>query len=483
MNLENLVLLSPFIAVALASIAVMLAATLWKTRFPALLITVVGLAAGLASTGALVGRAPALVTPLLLINGYSLYFSGLVLACSLGVALLSMGYFAHREQGPVQFCLFLLLSTLGAMVIASSSHFASLLLGLELQGAGLYPLAAYARFTPASIEAGIKYLVPSTVASAFLVFGMALVYADSGVMDFGSIAAIGRAPAMSLLMTVGLLMILSGAAFKLALVPFHLWTPDVYQGAPAPATAFVATVSKTAVVGLLMRFFAPFTDHGNNAVTASLWVLAIASMFAGNLLALRQENVKRIIAYSSIAHMGYVLVAFLCGTALGIVSATYYVTAYAITVLCALAVVSLLSHAKETESLADFRGLALRRPLVAFLFTVAMMSLAGIPFTVGFIGKFYVLSAGVQSRVWPLTFSLAVSSAIGLYYYLRVVIVMYRHPAPASEKDAGTAVMAGMSRPLSAAGMIVLGTAGVLLVCFGVYPGPLFDFIAWMVGS
>lgn len=483
MTAEHLTLLSPFIAVGAASLAVMLAATLWKTRLPAFSFTVAGLAAALAATGALAGRPPAAVTPLLLINGYSLYFTGLILACSLGVALLSIGYFARREQGPAEFCLFLLLSTLGAMVMASSSHFASLFLGFELQGAALYPLVAYARSSPASIEAGIKYLVPSTVASAFLVFGMALVYADSGAMDFGAIAALGRGPGISLLMTVGLLMILSGAAFKLALVPFHLWTPDVYQGAPAPATAFVATVSKAAVVALLMRFFAPFSARGSGAVSAALWALAIASMFAGNLLALRQENVKRLIAYSSIAHMGYVLVAFLCGTGLGVVAATYYVTAYAITVLCALAVVSLLSHGKESDALADYRGLAFRRPLVTLFFTIALMSLAGIPFTVGFIGKFYVLSASVQGRVWPLTLSLAVSSAIGLFYYLRVVSVMFRQPASANPKDPNPGNVTGIGRPLSAAGLVVLGTAGVLLVCCGIYPGPLFDFIAWMVAS
>lgn len=426
----------------------------------------------------------AAVTGLLLINGYSVYFVGLSLACSLGATLLSIGYFSRREQGAAEFCMFLLLSTLGAMILSSCSHFASLFLGLELLSVALYPMAAYARQAPASIEAGIKYLVPSTVASSFLVFGMALVYADTGVMSFAAVAAICGASVPSPITTVGLLMIISAVAFKLALVPFHLWTPDVYQGAPAPATVFVATVSKIAVVALLMRFFLPFLGRGPNAVSVSLWGLCITSMFAGNLLALRQNSVKRIIAYSSIAHMGYVVAAFLCGTTAGVAAATYYVTAYAGTVLCALACISLLSHDREPDAIGDFSELARTRPVVAFFFTVALLSMAGIPLTVGFIGKFYVLSAGVQSRLWPLTLSLAVSTAIGIYFYMRVILALYRG-GPDDRKSAvdGRPFSAQSPLPLSVAGMTVLGTAGIILIALGVYPGPLFDFILWMVGS
>jgi NADH-quinone oxidoreductase subunit N len=483
MTVESLALLSPLLIIGIAAVIVMLAASFWKSPAPAVGFSIVAIALALAAVMSLAGHPGASVTRLLLINGYSLYYMGLVLVCSLGVALLSIGYFARRDHGAAEFCLFLLLSTLGAMVIASSNHFASMFLGLELQSAALYPLIAFARFAPASIEAGIKYLVPSTVASSFIVFGMALVYADTGAMDFGGMASLGQGCALSLVTTVGLLMIVSGLAFKLALAPFHLWTPDVYQGAPAPATAIVATVAKAGVAALFMRLFAPFIVHGGNALTIALWTLAITSMFAGNLLALKQDNVKRIIAYSSIAHMGYVFVAFLAGAPLGTAAATYYITAYAATVLCALAAITLLSGEKDVEAISDFRGLALHRPWTAFLFTTALLSLAGIPFTIGFMGKFYVVSASVQSRMWPLTLSLAASSAIGLYYYLRIVVALYQQPTSAISKDSSSAIVLGKGIRLSFAGFLVLGTAGLLLICFGIYPGPLLNFMAWMIGS
>jgi NADH-quinone oxidoreductase subunit N len=312
---------------------------------------------------------------------------------------------------------------------------------------------------------------------------MALVYADLGVMDFSKIIrACGPGGPASLLSSIGLAMMIVGIGFKLALVPFHLWAPDVYQGAPAPATAFIAAISKTAVLALLMRFLQSFEGHPGLTIKVILWSAAIASMIIGNVLALLQENVKRIIAYSSIAHMGYFLAGFLCVSAFGIFAASFYIMVYVITTLCALSVLTIFSDKEEKQMLSDFHGLAFKHPALALAMTVSFLSFAGIPLTAGFMGKFYVLAAGVQSGgVWPLLISLIIGSVFGLFYYLRVVVVMYQRPAPSAtpETKDSTLSTAVFSRPWTCT--IVLWTTTLLILFIGIYPGPLFNLVKGML--
>jgi NADH-quinone oxidoreductase subunit N len=266
-----------------------------------------------------------------------------------------------------------------------------------------------------------------------------------------------------------LALIVTGIGFKLAIVPFHLWTPDVYQGAPAPVTAFIATVSKGAMFALLLRYFYGSRAATSREVVLVFTIVAIASMLAGNVLALMQDNVKRILAYSSIAHMGYLLVALLASGRFAIEAITFYLVAYFITTLGAFGVVSALSSsAREADRIEDYRALFWRRPALAAVFTVMLLSLAGIPVTAGFIGKFYIVAAGASSAIWALVIILVVSSVIGLFYYLRVIAAMYEHadsPGPAE-------------RPrISAAAGAVLGVLSGLLLWFGIYPEPLLRII------
>jgi NADH-quinone oxidoreductase subunit N len=278
-------------------------------------------------------------------------------------------------------------------------------------------------------------------------------------------------------MLTGFAMILVGIAFKLALAPFHLWTPDVYQGAPAPVTAFIATVSKGAVFALLLRCFDPVAQGPNDGVRLLFGVLAVASMFTGNLLALLQDNVKRILACSSIAHMGYLLVAFLAGGPLAAEAVTFYLIAYFITTLGAFGVVTVLSApGRDADRMEDYRGLFRRHPWTAAVLTVMLLSLAGIPLTAGFVGKFYVLYAGVSSSLWLLVLLLVVNSAIGLFYYLRIVVTICRRPEPEPSAAASATVLPPPERvPLM--GRAALSALTVLLVALGVYPGPVIDLI------
>jgi NADH-quinone oxidoreductase subunit N len=273
------------------------------------------------------------------------------------------------------------------------------------------------------------------------------------------------------LLLPGTAMIVTGIGFKLALVPFHMWTPDVYRGAPAPVTAFVATVSKGGMFALLLRYF---TQSGMGQFAPLLLVfsiIAIASMFTGNLLALFENNVKRILAYSSIAHMGYLLVALEVGGALGANAVVFYLMAYFVMTLGAFAVVTLLSgQERDADQLEDYRGLFWRRPGIALAFTAMLLSLAGIPLTAGFLGKFYIIAAGAAEGAWALILILVITSTIGLFYYLRIVTAMYQRPAEGA--------LALEPLPLRApAAILVLAVLLVVLVWLGVYPTALVNVI------
>ena len=262
-----------------------------------------------------------------------------------------------------------------------------------------------------------------------------------------------------------------GIGFKLAIVPFHLWAADVYQGAPAPTTAFIATVSKGAMFALLVRYFVPLNASAGPAQFWMFGVLAIASMFIGNLLALLQNNLKRMLAYSSIAHIGYLMVAFVAGGELAVTAVTFYLVAYFVTTLAAFGVISALSTGqREFESLSDYEALAWRRPWTATVLSISLFSLAGIPLTAGFIGKFYVIAAGANMRMWALLIILVVNGAIGLYYYLRTILMLYRRPA---EPLPGPAAVV----PLHLAAGVVVTVMTLLLLWLGMYPAPLIQLI------
>ncbi len=476
MTAADVLALLPLLLVAATSVVVMAAAAARRNHAVAFGLTLAGLAASFCS---IFFVDPHRVTMLLVMDRYALFFMALIAAASFAVALLAYGYLATREGNKEEFYILLLVATLGAMVLAASSHFASLFLGLEVLSIALYALIAYFGDRPLPVEAGIKYLVLAGSSSAFLLFGIALVYADLGTMDFARIAhllAILQDPNLTLLLP-GVAMIITGIGFKLALVPFHMWTPDVYQGAPAPVTAFVATVSKGGMFALLLRYFNQSGANRFASVLLVFSIIAIASMFAGNLLALYQNNVKRILAYSSIAHMGYLLVALEVGGLMGADAVAFYLVAYFVMTLGAFAVVTVLSgEHRDADQLDDYRGLFWRRPALALVFTAMLLSLAGIPLTAGFLGKFYIVAAGAAVGSWVLILILVVTSTIGLFYYLRIVAVLYQQPSESYR--------AHQALPYRApAATLVLAALTVILVWLGVYPTLMLKVIQTAIGS
>lgn len=471
MTLRDWSPLLPFAILTAAPVAIMILAAIRRSHGAAfsLALGAIGLALLAIPAAAFFPFGPG--APLLLLDGYALFFMALILLAGLATLLLAYGYLRIRRGNREEFYILILTALLGASILVGSAHLASFFLGLEILSVSLYALIAYERANEAGIAAGIKYLILAAFSSAFLIFGMALVYAETGTLLFSRLAATMTWGGTSPVLLAGIILIAAGIGFKLAVVPFHMWVADVYEGAPAPVTAFIATVSKGAVFALLLRFFPPVEIVRGDAPAVFLAAIAVASMLVGNLLALFQENVKRLFAYSSIAHMGYLLVAFLAGGPLRVTAVVFTLTAYFISILGAFGVVTVLSGPqRDADRLEDYRGLFFRRPWLAGAFTAMLLSLAGIPLTAGFIGKFTILAAGVGDFLWILVGTLVGTSALGLFYYLRVLVALYTPPE--------TEAREGVAAARTPAGALALAILTALLLGLGVFPGPLLKAIS-----
>jgi NADH-quinone oxidoreductase subunit N len=463
---DELLALSPLIALAGTAVLELLLIAFWRRHTAVWALALLGILASLALLPVAAELAPRPVTALLTVDRYALAFMALVGGAGLVVALLCPECLAGRTQRPEAFYPLLLTALLGAEVLAASRHFAALFLGLETLSVSLFALIAYPCQEEKALEAGIKYLVLSGMASGLLLFGMALVYSGTGSLEF---AALAGAPG-TLTVLAGTVLVLMGLGFKLSLFPLHLWAPDVYQGAPVPVSALLATVAKGAALVVLLRW-ALAGGLGREPVLADvLSLMAVASMLAGNLLALRQGNLKRLLAYSSIAHMGYLAILLVAGARVGggafaAEALLFYLAAYFPAVLAAFGVVAALGGpGAEAESLEDYQGLFYVRPWLAGVLAVALLSLAGIPLTAGFVGKFYLFVAGGKMQLWPLLAALALGSVLGLYYYLRVIFQMAKLPG------LGAAVV-----PVPWSARWVLGALLAWLLGLGVYPGGVME--------
>lgn len=470
---SDLLALLPLLVLATAVVIVMLAAAFSRHAHPPMLLALLGLVLALASLPIAHQAAPRQVTPLLIIDGFALFYMGMVFAATFAVVVFSFVYFSRNGAKHDHRALYilLLLAALGSAVLVASTHFASFLLALELLSVSLFALIAFARHAPRALEAAIKYLVLAGLSSAFLMFGMALIYADAGSLEFVRIAELAHGGGHDTFLLFGLALLLVGIGFKLGVVPFHMWTPDIYEGASAPVSALVATISKGAMLALMLRYFVLAGGYQSASIVLVLTWIAIASMLVGNLLALLQDNIKRILAYSSIAHLGYMLVAFVASSSLAVEAIGYYLFAYFVAMLGAFGVVSLLSDGAglaDIERLEDYRGLAWRRPWLTGAFTAMLLSLAGIPLTMGFIAKFYIIIAGVDVSRWLAVIVLVVGSTIGLVYYLRIIATMYS-PLDAANR--------GALPPVTVAGGMTLAVLTLLLLWFGVAPQPLMQLL------
>ncbi len=475
MPLQAIYALSPIIITATAAVVVMLGISIYRDHRLTVALTILGFIAAIIALPCVYKLVPIQATPLIIIDHYAIFFTGLILSTGIVVALLCYAFFANDEAENEELYLLLITAVLGAIVLVSSRHFATLFLGLETLSVSLFAMIGYTLKNALSLEAGLKYIVLSGISSAFILFGGALIYAELGTFVFADMAMLAAIIKPTSLVVVGLAMIVAGLAFKLSLVPFHLWTSDVYEGAPAPVTAFVATVSKGAIFALLLRYFSTSDAFDYYPVVLVFTILAVLSILIGNLLALQQNNLKRLLAYSSIAHMGYLLIPFIAASGMdkGLVveAATFYLVAYFITTLGAFGIIAVASESnEEIQLIEDYRGWFWQKPIMAFVLTAMLLSLAGIPLTAGFIGKFYVFAAGLDASLWLLIMVLIVGSGMGLYYYLRVVLVMLEKPESEASIVEDKSTQPGI-------GQLTVIALAVLLVYLGVFPGALTELI------
>jgi NADH-quinone oxidoreductase subunit N len=372
--------------------------------------------------------------PMLRLDAYSSFATGIIGLGALLSVSLSVVYLKalHIDYG--EYYALLLLSTTGMFALVSAVDLLVVFLGIELMSIPIYALAGFDRRNLRSNEAGIKYFLVGGFASAILLYGIALLYGVTGSTEFAGIRA--GFDSQNSLALAGLVLVLVGFAFKVASVPFHQWAPDVYEGAPTSVTAFMSVTVKAAAFAALLRFLMEAIPASADLLHGVLWVLAVASMIVGNVMAVIQTNVKRMLGYSGVAHAGYVLIGFVAGTPEGYAAVLLYLLFYVFINLGVFAVVvSLAQGGQECERIDDFSGLAARRPALAAALTLFMVALAGIPGTAGFIGKFQLFNAAVSAELIPLVIVGVLTSLVSLFYYLRLPVVMYMRDASEDESD------------------------------------------------
>jgi len=410
-------------------------------------------------------------------DAFSFFFHLLVGTVAV-LVVLAAGPYLDRERLPfAEFYALLLFATAGMGVLASAQELLTAFIGLEMSSISSYILAGYRRDALKSGESAMKYFLLGSFATAFFLYGIALVYGATGTTRLDMMV---DADPSGTLLKLGLSMILIGLGFKVAAAPFQIWTPDVYEGAPTPVTALFSAGPKAAAFALLLRIFAtvPAATH---FWFWAFWILAVLTMFAGNLGALVQTNIKRLLAYSSIAHAGYILVAFAAVTsmakggraeaAVAYAAVLFYLLSYALVKLGAFTIVSQLGGAGEKNlSLDDYAGLSQRQPIVAAMLSIYLLSLLGLPVTAGFFGKFYIFKAAVNSHLLWLAVLMAINSIIGAYYYLRVIVLMYMR-----EPSAESAAAAPVGFPLTV--NVVLAVTAIGTILFGLMPNPVINFI------
>ena len=383
-----------------------------------------------------------------------------VAGAALGV-LVAMDWNAKQGLAKFEFPILLLFSTIGMMIMLSANDLLTLYIGLELLSLSLYVIAAFDRDNGRSSEAGLKYFVLGALASGLLLYGASLIYGFSGTTNFDRIAdAIGTAEAVPFGLVVGLVFVLAALAFKVSAVPFHMWTPDVYEGAPTPVTAFFASAPKVAAIGLLTRVAAgPFGDLAGQWQQIII-LCSLASMVLGALAAIGQTNIKRLMAYSSIGHVGYALMGLAVGSELGVRALLVYMAIYLFTNVGAFAVlIAMRRNGQSLEKVDDLAGLGRTDPAMALAMTLFMFSMAGIPPLAGFFGKYFVIGAAIQGGFITLAVVGVLSSAVSAYYYLRVIKVMYF--------DAGIGALDARPASLS----VVLAGTGLFTLFFFAFPG------------
>ncbi|MGU3574920.1 NADH-quinone oxidoreductase subunit NuoN [Brucellaceae bacterium C25G] len=465
--IANLTLAAPEVLLALSALALLMigvfsgkrASTLVNGLSVAVLVAALALVILFPHNGEAFGDA-------FIADGFGRFMKILTLIGSIVTLIMSVGYAREEKFDKFEFPVLVVLATLGMLLMVSASNMLTLYMGLELQSLALYVLAAFNRDSVRSTEAGLKYFVLGALSSGMLLYGISLVYGYTGHIGFAQIAQAVAGGERELGLVFGLVFILAGLCFKISAVPFHMWTPDVYEGAPTPVTAFFAAAPKMAAMALIMRVvfdaFAPVTHDWQQVII----FVALASMILGAFAAIGQRNIKRLMAYSSISHMGYALVGLAAGTEFGVRGVLIYMLIYLIMTLGTFAfILAMRTKQGSVEGIDDLAGLSRSNPMMAMAMTILLFSLAGIPPMAGFFGKWYTFVAAVEAGLYPLAIIGIVASVVGAFYYLRMIKIMW-FDEPAPEKFL----------PIAGELRLVLGASALLTLLYGLYGGYIVEW-------
>jgi len=415
---------------------------------------------------------------MLVVDNMAVFFKLLMLGAAAISIFMAAGFLERSRYGGGEYIALILFATLGTMIMASGANLASLYVGLELMALSVYVLVGYFKLEIKSNEGAVKYFVLGATSSAVLLYGISLVYGALGTLDLATIrSTLTAVPSANPMLVLGIVLVGFGMLFKVAAVPFHVWTPDAYEGAPTPVTAFISVAPKAAAFAMFMRLFlgafAPEVEYWR----VILWVASAATMIYGNVVALTQDNVKRMLAYSSIAHAGYALMGLVAANAMGAWSLLMYMLVYAFMNLGAFGFVILLeSKGYAGEEIGDFAGLSRRHPAAALGMLVFMLALAGIPPTAGFMGKLYLFAAAIEGGYVVLTLIAVIMSAVSLYYYFRIVVQMYLRDG--TEEGAAPAELLE-DRWTEA----MIAVCVVITMVVGIYPAPVVGWAKAAAGA
>lgn len=477
MNTQDLISITPHIVLVAWAVALLLVDLYIPAGRKSLtaLLTVAGLAVAMGLELAQAGQAFTGFGGMIVVDGFSVFLNTLFLASGMAGVALAYNYLKRMGIERGEYYVLLMISISGMMLMGSAGDLIVVFLALELLSIPLYVLAGFARPKLESEEAALKYFLLGAFASGFVLYGIALVYGATNATGLEAIvAAVSSGSVNTPLFLIGAGLFLVGFGFKVAAVPFHMWTPDVYQGAPTPVTGFMAVGAKAAGFAALLRVFVVAFPSLVTGMTPVLWVLAVLTMVVGNVVAIAQNNIKRMLAYSSIAHAGYLMMAFVSfgdgrASASTVASVLFYLTAYAFTSFGAWAVVAAVERGEgQGLELEDYAGLAGKYPLLALSMMVFMLSFIGVPPSLGFWGKFYLFRTAIQGGHLDLAIFGVLASLVSAYYYLRVIVLMYmREGQPQALREPWLNLVAGAA---------AFGT-----VAIGLIPGPLFDLAAQAV--
>jgi NADH-quinone oxidoreductase subunit N len=465
-TLSDLTTSAPLVSLVLFSLLTLIVES-WGKDKPVLSywVSLVGVAISLLLSFGHLGSGTVVFGGMLLQGGFAGYCNVIFLSSALLTILLSRGYLERMECHRGEFYILILFSTTGMMLMAGALNLITVFLGIELMSVSLYVLAGFMRKKERSNESALKYFLLGAFATGFLLYGIALIYGTSGTTDLVAISKVFPQLSHNPIFLVGCGMLVVAFSFKIAAVPFHMWAPDVYEGAPTTVSGFMSTGAKAAAFATFLLVFVRVFDIAGSSLSQVIAMIAAASMIVGNITAVAQNNVKRMLAYSSIAHAGYMLSGIAAANVEGETGILFYLLAYTFVNVGAFGIVSIMERKDDKKlNFEDYAGLSARRPALAVLMSMFMFSLAGIPPFAGFFGKYYVFLAAVKANMTWLAILGVLTSLVSVYYYLRLVVLMYFR-----EGDAD------LDHPVPLASMIALAVAAVLIVVLGLYPSLIVD--------